>query len=166
MRRISLLLCLLGISCASWAQIDKASWTNLSTLQAGQKIQVVDGHSKKCSGTFVSFSDTAIKYQNTAGEQSTLKQDVRKVKLMANKHRLRNTLIGGAVGAGVGAGIGAAANHPCEPNPPSQQFPNCLVPSIGKGATAGIGALVGFLAGAVVGALLPSHSTIYSVNAH
>jgi hypothetical protein len=158
MRRISLLMCLVAISCASWAQSDKASWTNLSTLQAGQKIEVVDMKSRRSSGTFVSFTDTAIKYQGTTGEQNIPKQDVRKVKLMENKHRLRNTLIGAGVGAGAGAGVGAAAYQGCESN--------CIGARNPRGLSAGIGALVGFLAGAVVGALLPSHSTVYSVNAH
>jgi hypothetical protein len=118
---------------------------------------------KKHSGTFVNVSDTAISYDETVGEQTIQKQDVRSVKLMENNHRLRNTLIAGAVGAGVGAVVGAAANHPCTPQP-SGLFPNCVGPNIGKGATAGIGAIVGFAGGAIVGALFPSHKMIYNVN--
>jgi len=166
MRNILLLLCVFGMSYASQAQSDKASWKNLSTLQTGQKIQIVDMNSKKHSGAFLKFSDAAIRYQDTAGDQSIPKQDVRRVKLMENRHRIRNTLIGAGVGAGGGAVIGAVANHPCVPNPPSQQFPNCLGANISKGATAGIGAVLGIAAGAVVGALVPTHSTIYSVNAN
>jgi hypothetical protein len=165
MRYILLLLCVLGMSCASQAQSDKASWANLSTLQTGQKIQIVDMSSKKHSGAFLNVSDTALRYHDNAGDQSIPKQDIRRVKLMENRHRLRNTLIGAGVGAGVGAVIGAVTNHPCVPNPPSQQFPNCVGANITKGDTAGIGALVGFLAGAVVGVLVPTHSTIYNVNA-
>ena len=116
-------------------------------------------NSKKHSGTFVSVSGTALSYQDSAGEQTIQTQDVRSVKLMKNKHRLRNTLIGGAVGAGAGAGIGAATNHPFS----SQGL--CIQP-IGKGGAAGIGAVVGFVGGAVVGVLLPSHEMIYSVNSH
>ena len=157
MNQIPVILCVLGLSCASWAQTNRASWANLSALQAGQKIQIVDMNSKKHSGTFVSVSDKAISYQEAAGEQMIQKQDVRSVKLMENKHRLRNTLIGGAVGAGAGAGIAAAADHPCS----SQGF--CIDP-IGRGGAAGIGALVGFVGGAVVGVLWPSHKMIYSVN--
>ncbi len=159
MNRIPLILCVLGLSCASWSQTNRASWANLSALQAGQKIQIVDMNSKKRSGTFVSVSDKAISYQGAAGEQMIQKQDVRSVKLMENRHRLRNTLIGGAVGAGAGAGIAAAADQPCS----SQGF--CIDP-IGRGGAAGIGALVGFVGGAVVGVLWPSHKMIYSVNSH
>ena len=167
MRKTLLLLCVLGTTVASGAQTDQASWANLSALQAGQKIQVVDMNSKKHSGTFVNVSDTAISYQETGGEQTIQKQDVRSVKLMESKYRVRNTLVGlgvgGGVGAGVGAGIGAATFHSCS----SQSF--CIQP-VGKGGSAGIAAVIGFAGGAavgaVVGALLPSHSTIYRVTSH
>jgi|ERR1019366_7658432 hypothetical protein len=109
-------------------------------------------NSKKHSGTVVNVSDTAISFQNSAGEQTIQKPDVRSVKL-ANHHRLRNTLIDGVVGAGVGAGIGAAAWE-------NQGFFG------NKGAGAVVGAGLGFIAGTVVGGLRPTHSTIYSVNPH
>jgi hypothetical protein len=159
MRKIFLLLFVLGLSCAAFAQTDRASWANLSGLQPGQRIQVVGMTSKKHSGNFVSVSDTAISYRETNGQQSIPRQDVLSVKLMEHKHRLRNTLIVAAVGAGVGAGIGAALNKSCS----SQSF--CL--DIGGAALpAGIGAVLGGLGGAVVGVLLPSHSTIYQVSSH
>jgi hypothetical protein len=75
---------------------------------------------------------------------------------MDHKHRLRNTFIVAGVGAGVGAGIGAALHKPCS----SESF--CL--DIGGAALpAGVGAVLGGVGGAVVGILLPSHSTIYQV---
>jgi hypothetical protein len=154
-RKILFLICLLAIPCASLTQT-KTSWANLTVLRAGQKIQVVDIHSKKHSGTFANVSDTAISYMGTAGQQTVQKQDVHSVKLMENKHRLRNTLILGAVGAGVGAGIGVAVSS-C-----SSSF--CIGPSRGKSVgigVAGVGAV-----GAIVGALLPSHDTIYSASSH
>jgi hypothetical protein len=155
MRKTLFLVCVLAVPCASWGQGDQTSWTNLSTLRPGQKIQVVETNSKKHSGTFVSFSEAAIVYEDTAGGQTIPRQDVRRVKLMENKHRLRNALIGGAVGAGVGAGIGAAKSE-CS-------GPDCIN-VIGRGTVAAIGATVGAAVGAVVGAFLPSHHTIYSVN--
>ena len=107
----------------------------------------------------MSISDTAISYRGSNGEQSIPKQDVLSVKLMVNKHRLRNTLIGAGVGAGVGAVIGAALHKPCS----SQSF--CF--DIGGAALpAGVGAVLGGVGGAVVGVLLPSHSTIYQVKPH
>jgi hypothetical protein len=159
MRNRFFLICILGMSCASWAHGDQASWTNLSALYPGEKIQVVEMNSKKHSGTFVNFSEAAIAYQDNAGGQTIPKQDVRRVKLMENKHHLRNALIGGAVGAGVGAGIGAATYQPCS----AQSF--CL-PSIGRAGHAGIGLSIGLPVGAVIGFFLPSHRTIYRLNSH
>jgi hypothetical protein len=162
-RKTSFLICVLSTSFASGAQTDQASWANLNALQAGQKLQIVDMNSKKHSGTFVNVSDIAISYQGTAGEQTIQKQDVRSVKLMESKHRVRNTLVGMGVGGGVGAGIGAATFHSCS----SQRF--CIQP-VGKGGQTGIVAVIGFAGGAAVGAvveaLLPGHSTIYRVNPH
>ena len=156
---ILVLLCVLGLSCASVAQTHQDSWAILSRLQPGQNIQVVDTASKKHSGTFTSVSETAISFRASAGEQSIQKQDVHSVRLMKNTHRLRNTLIVAGVGAGVGAGIGAATHKSCAPG----AF--CLDVG-GRGLPAAIGAVIGGLGGAAVGALLPSHSTIYSVSTH
>ena len=158
-RSILFLIFFSATPCALLAQANQASWSNLSGLRPGQKIQVVGMTSKKHSGNFVSISDTAISYRETNGEQSIPKQDVLSVKLMEHKHRLRNALIVAGVGAGVGAGIGAALNKPCS----SQSF--CL--DIGGAALpAGVGAVLGGVGGAVVGILLPSHSTIYQVSSH
>ncbi|MFZ0278154.1 MAG: hypothetical protein WA254_09550 [Candidatus Sulfotelmatobacter sp.] len=155
MRKTWFLIFILGVACTSWAQGDRALWTNLSTLRPGQKIETVAMNSTKHSGIFVSFSEAAILYQDAAGGQTIPKQDVRKVRLMENKHHLRNTIIGAAVGAGVGAGIGAAK--------PECSGPDCIN-VIGRGTVAAIGATIGATVGAVVGVLVPSHHTIYSVN--
>jgi hypothetical protein len=159
MRTLCILVCLFAMPSLTLAQTNQMSWQNLSALQSGQKIQVAGMKSKTISGAFVSVSDTAISLQTHGGEQTIQRQDVRNVKLMENKHRLRNTVLGGAVGAGVGAGIGAAAYRSCTP---AQSF--CIDP-IGRGGEAGISAIVGFAGGALVGALWPSHKTIYSVTA-
>jgi hypothetical protein len=142
MRIFWILACLLAMP-----SVVSAQWENLNTLQAGQKIQVVQT-SKKDSGTFLSVSDKEISLQGKSGTQSIHRQDVRSVKLMENKHRLRNTLIGTAVGAGAGAGISAAAWEP-------RGFAG------GRGTGAAVGAVIGAVGGTIVGALWPSHETIY-----
>jgi len=159
MRMILVLLCVLELPCDSQAQANQSSWALLGRLQAGQNIQVVDTTSKRHSGTFTSVSDTAISFRAIAGEQSIQKQDVHSVRLMKNTHRLRKTLIVAGVGAGVGAGIGAATHKSCSPGAFCLDFG-------GRGLPAAIGAVIGGLGGAAVGALLPSHSTIYSVSSH
>ena len=112
MRLTILALCVLGMPCLSSAQAAASSWANLSTLQSGQKIQVVQINSNKVSGTFLNVSDSGITLQEKAGEKTIERPDVRSVRLMKNKHRLRNTLLGAGIGAGAGAGIGAASYPP------------------------------------------------------
>jgi len=135
--------------CVASAQSNRA-WENLSTLQAGEKIQVVETNSKKESGTFVSVSDTAISLQEKAGAQTIERKNVRSVKLMKHAHRLRNTLIGAGVGFGAGLGIGVAR----ESSDVLSHAENRL-----------LGGGIGLVGGAVVGALLPSHETVYRAKA-
>jgi hypothetical protein len=155
LRKLGIFLCVLGMPFVAQAQGNKTSWENLSGLAPGHKIQVTGMNSKKVSGAFVSVSDAAISLQDSGGEQTIQKADVRIVKLMENKHRLRNAAIGAAVGAGVGAGIGAGAWGSC-----SNKDEFCIDPG-GRGVGAGIGAAAGGATGAVVGALWPSHETLY-----
>jgi hypothetical protein len=155
LRRLGMFLCVLGMPFVAHAQSNKTSWENLSGLAPGHKIQVTETNSKKVSGTFVSVSDTAISLQDPNGAQTVPRTDIRAVKLMENKHRLRNAAIGAAVGAGAGAGIGAGAYRSCKPN---ESF--CVDP-IGRAGAAGIVAAAGGAAGAIVGALWPSHETLY-----
>lgn len=60
MRQLLFLMCVLGTPCASWAQNNPASWENLNTLQAAEKIQVVEMNAKTISWTFLNVSDAAI----------------------------------------------------------------------------------------------------------
>jgi hypothetical protein len=159
MRKLLLVVCVLGVPCAGLAQMNQTAWTSLNTLRPGQKIQVVDVSSKKHSGVFESVSDSAIVFSEKTGEQSVQKQDVRAVKLMENKHRLRNTLIVGAAGAGVGAAIGAATYKGCS-------SPSFCLDIGGRALPAGIGAVIGGVGGVVVGVLLPSRETVYDVGPH
>jgi thiamine pyrophosphate-dependent acetolactate synthase large subunit-like protein len=157
MRRLLLLICILGVSSAARTRSQAGDWENLNALRAGETIQVRELNKTKITGTFLNVTEAAIALQADAGAQSIQRQDVRSVKRMKNRHRLRNALILGGVGAGVGAGIGAAAHHPC---PASQSL--CFDIG-GRSLPAGIGAVAGFLGGGTVGALLPDHETIYSV---
>jgi hypothetical protein len=161
MSKLLLLICVGGLPCALCAQTNQASWANLSVLRAGEKIQVIDANLKKHSGTFVSVSEAAISYEQIAGEQTIQKPDVRSVKRMRTKRRLLNTVLLGGVGAGVGAGIGAATYHD-NPCPPTAFV--CLNGIGGRGLPTALGAAIGLVGGAIVGALLPNHEIIYRVN--
>ena len=101
MRKIWFLILVLAATCNSWAQSGSSSWQNLSKLQAGQKIQVLEKNARQVSGTFLNVSETAISVQDQAGSQAIQRQDVLRVK-RKNRHRLRNTFIGAGVGAGAG----------------------------------------------------------------
>jgi hypothetical protein len=163
MRKTLFLLCIFCLSCTALAQINEASWAKLRGLTPGQNIQIVDANAKRHSGTFLSVSDTSIVFTETTSQRSIDKQDVRSVKLMETHHG-HNTLVGFAVGGGagaaVGAGIGAATYKGC---PPQQSF--CL-DFVSRGEQTGILAVAGFAGGAIIGAvtgaLVPSHTTIYS----
>lgn len=137
--------------CAASAGSGQTTWDNLNTLQAGQKIQVVETSSKKDSGTFLSVSDMAITLQIGASAQTIQRQEVRSVKLMEHAHRLRNTLIGAAAGAGAGAGIGAGITG----------RPGNILTDVSRAKGAGVGAVLGVIGGAIIGALWPSHKIIY-----
>jgi hypothetical protein len=147
MRKTWFLICVLGMTCTLWAQRGPASWQNLNTLQAGQRIQVIEGNKRKVSGTFLNVSEAAISVQDEAGSEAIQRQDVLTVKLMKNKHRLRNAFIGAGVGASVGAVIGGTANNGF----------------ISKGVVAAVLGGVCAVPGAVVGALVPDHSTVYKM---
>jgi hypothetical protein len=125
---------------------------NLSTIPAGQKIQLVNMNSKKVSGTFMSASDAAISLREQSGAETIQKQDVRSVALMKHANRLRNTLIGAGVGAAASVGIVAGTWE-------NRGFLG------GKRVGAAVGAAFGGLDGAVVGALWPDHKPIYRVAA-
>jgi hypothetical protein len=148
MRKIWFLICVLAATYTSWAQSGPTSWQNLNSLHQRERIQVLEKNSRKVSGTFLNVSEASISVQDQAGSQALQKQDVVRVRLMKNKHRLRNTFIG--VGAGVGAVTGAGWNNGVFP----------------RDRVAGILAAAFLVPGAVVGALVPDHSTIYNVGSH
>ena len=150
MRKTWFLICVLGTTCTLRAQSGPGSWQNLNTLQAGQRIQVLERNTRRVSGTFLNVSGAAISVQGEAGSQAIQRQDVLSVKLMKNKHRLRNAFIGAGIGAGLGAALGGATNN---------GFVNRGVFAAGVAASFSV-------PGAVIGALVPDHSTIYNVGSH
>jgi hypothetical protein len=150
MRKIWFLICVLAATYTSWAQSGPASWQNLNSLHEGERIQVLEKNSRKVSGTFLNVSEAAISVQDQAGSQSLQRQDIVRVRLMKNKHRLRNAFIGAGIGAGLGAALGGATNN---------GFVNRGVFAAGVAASFSV-------PGAVIGALVPDHSTIYNVGSH
>ena len=88
------------------AQDPEQSWGNLRTLQAGQKIQVVDQKLRSQEGVFVGFSDEAISLRVDQDTVSIDRGDVLRVSSRKHMSRGKHALIGLAIGAGAGLGIG------------------------------------------------------------
>lgn len=156
MRQVALIVMLLGMPVLSHAQTNRNSWDALNTLHAGQRIEVVETNLKKHKGTFSTVTDEALQLREGGSDVGIKKEDVMRVTLLDESHRLRNAFILGGVGAGAGAGIAAAATRCSGTN----GFSLC---GIGRGVGIGIGAVAGLAGGAGIGAAIPSHPTIYRV---
>lgn len=152
MRTTLKVLCIVAFLCASAAVEGQTSWASLSSLKVGQKIQIIEMTSKKHTGSFVSASDSAIVFTEDSAEKSLQKTEVRSVKLQTNR-RLRNTMIGLGAGAGAGAALGAATTSS-----------DGIIG--GRGFGAAMVGTAGAFVGAVTGALIPTHNTVYSVESH
>jgi hypothetical protein len=129
-----------------------SSWHNLKSLTPGQEIRVVMNNVKSYQGEFESFSDDGITLRQAAGEQTLARKDVLRVSRKGQDHRTRNAVIGAVVGAGAGLWIGLTPyrGRNCTQGPEFQcgYPPN---PHLAEGLTP-----AGALAGAVVGAVIPT----------
>ena len=156
MRKVALVSFLTLIPCAVHAQDKKSDWKALYSLHSGEKIELIETGMKKHVGTFSTVTDEAIQMSEGSNDIGIPKESVARVTVLDKSHRLRNSLLFGAVGAGAGAGIGAGATRCSSPN----SFTGCW-----RDVAAGIGAVVGLLGGAGLGAAIPSHPTIYRAEA-
>ena len=155
MRKAALACLLILIPCSLRAQDRKADWKALYGLRAGEKIEVVETGMKKHVGTFSAVTEEAVQMREGSDDVGIRKENVARVTVLDKSHRLRNSLIFGAVGAGTGSGITAAVTRCSSSN---TTFNLC---GLGRGAEVAIGAVAGLLGGAGVGAAIPSHPTIY-----
>ena len=155
MRNVALVCFLILIPCSLRAQDKRADWKALYGLRAGEKIELIEANMKKHVGTFSTVTDEAIQMREGSNEIGISRENVARVTVLDKSHRGRNALILAGVGAGAGAGITAAASR-CSSSTGSFNF--C---GIGRGAEVAIGAVVGLVGGAAVGAAIPSHPTIY-----
>jgi len=130
-----------------WAQNNQTDWHDLSQLQSGELIRVVDSSHKKHSGAFSSFSDESIILRAKIGEETIPRENILEIKRSKRSHRLRNVVVTGLAGAGVGAAIAYGGSGKC--------------PCIGRAAVTGVTAVLGLAGGVAIGAFIPSHQTIY-----
>ena len=155
MRSVALVCVLILIPGSLRAQDKKGDWQALYGLHSGEKIELMETGMKKHVGTFSTVTEEAIQMHEGSNDIGIPKESVARVTLLDKSHRLRNSLIFGAVGAGTGAGIAAAATRCSSSN---NTFNFC---GLGRGAGTAIGAVAGLVGGAGVGAAIPSHPTIY-----
>jgi hypothetical protein len=132
-----------GLVLAPLLHAQQSQWQNLSQIQPGARIQVVENSLKSTPGKFVGYSENGLTLRVDAKEVVIPKDQVYRVSV-SGKNRLRNVLIGLAIGAGAGAGLGAAANRVVNDA--------AMVPS----AAAALGGV-----GAGVGALCPAAKSVY-----
>jgi hypothetical protein len=148
MRNAALVCSLILIPCSLHAQDQKSDWKSLYGLHTGEKIELIETGMKKHVGTFSTVTEETIQMREGSNDIGIPKERVVRVTVLDKSHRLRNSLLFGAVGAGAGAGIGAAATR-------------CSYFCIGTGVVVAISAVAGLAGGAGVGAAIPSHPTIY-----
>jgi hypothetical protein len=157
-----LVLALLAACFSTWAarsqdsQGRSSSWDNLKSLTPGQEIRVVMNNVKSYQGEFESSSDTGITLRQATGEQTLARKDVLRVSIKGKNHRTRNAVIGAAVGAGVGLAAGLEADHVIWDHANCTEGPlfHCGYPPNPHWAL--IGTPVVGLAGAVIGAVIPT----------
>jgi hypothetical protein len=131
-----------------------SSWDNLKSLTPDQEIRVVTNKFKSYQGKFESLSDGGITLRQAAGEQTLARKDILRVsQKIGQDHGVRNALIGMVLGAGAGVVIGLSpyyVQRNCTEGPafncgypPNSHWVKVLTP-------------VGGLAGATIGALIPT----------
>jgi hypothetical protein len=125
------------------AQTYASNWSTVQALTAGTDVRVMNG-ARSVIGKIEGVTDAAIVVASGKGQESFKQQDVARVSVKKDGHRRRNALIGLGVGAGVGLGVGAAADASCKGY--------CFGGDLGKVVFTPMGAI----AGALIGALLPS----------
>jgi hypothetical protein len=131
------LMLLILLPAAALAQKPENNWSNLNSLQVGQKVEVVDMDMKTHKGTFLAYNDESLSIRADKGDLGIERTRVLRVSNRERSKRLRNTLIGAAIGAAAGLAVGAGfdASFSDETN-----IAKTLLTPIGAGAGAGIGA--------------------------
>ena len=123
---------------------NKRSWNSLTSLRAGQKIQVKTRTTGNWKGTFLAFTPDSISIYAKNSDREIPRSEVLAVKRSSGAVRLRNTLIGAGIGAAAGAGIAL----------PNMNQGDAAYSALGYAALA-------MVTSTVVGAVLPAYATVY-----
>jgi hypothetical protein len=143
-----LLVFFLGLPSMLFAQKQHGQWSDLNGLKAGQKIEVIDSKMHRWAGEFINVNDEMLTLQEGQNNVAVKREDVVRVSTSSTPKRGEHAVIGLVVGGLIGAAIFGAATS-----------------KSGWGGAGGAGALVGVgigvPSGALVGAVLPAHTTVY-----
>lgn len=140
----------LAIPAVLCAQKQKGQWSDLNGLKVGQGIDVAESNMKSHGGEFVAITEEAITLREKGTDVSVKRENVARVSTASGARRGEHAVIGLLVGAGMGAAIGALAGS---------RSKGWIGLSEGVGALVGIA--TGGTGGAIVGAVIPAHTTIY-----
>jgi hypothetical protein len=125
------------------AKTTQANWNALKALTAGTQVRITDGF-RTVDGKLDRTTDDAIVVTSGKGQEMFNRRDVSIVSVKKQSHRTRNTLIGLGVGAGGGLAFGGALANDAKDSILGGHGPAIIASS------AGAGALVGVLVGAVI----------------
>jgi hypothetical protein len=126
---------------------DLGAWDNLSRVNSGQRIEVIEMNLKRTRGEFIGSSQQELQIKSPTGLLAIPRGQVMRVSLIENSKRLRNALIGMAVGAAAGLATGAAVDASFSED--GENLAKTIFVPIGIGI------------GAAVGTAVPGFETIY-----
>lgn len=154
MRKLLVVACIFAMPSVSWARgdADLSLWNNLFSLEAGQKIQVIDAAHKKHKGKLVAVTDVLIIVHEKKRDQTILRENVLRVSVTGR--RLRNT----GLGLGFGSWLGASGGVVLALLPDTAGSHTSWAD---RGEIFGVVAAFGIVAGTLIGLFAPTHSTIY-----
>jgi hypothetical protein len=126
----------------------RATWGNLTQLATGRQIRVVLNDARSYNGQFQSANDQQLVIRTGGGDQTFERRNILRVSSRGQSHRGRNALIGLAVCAGAGVIVGLAS--------PEFGQGKCAHGSCINAESAALAGFVGAVAGAGLGAVLPT----------
>jgi len=138
-RRIVAVLFLLAATVA--AQTNTTNWTAVQALTAGTAVQITAG-AYTVRGKIDRITDGTLVLTSGKGQEMFTQQEITRVSVRKEGHRLRNTLVGFGAGLGAGLGIGALSEAGC-------QGWFC-------GLNTAAGGVIGALGGTIAGAAWPT----------
>ncbi len=118
-----------------------ANWANLNQLVPGTEIRVTLATGKVLRGFVQGVTPDSLAINATTGQETLVRQEIRKVAQKRPGHRGRNTLIGLAIGTGAGLAAGAGIDA---------QRGGDWFPGSGKAVLSPVGAIIGTVVGVAI----------------